>query len=98
MNPGVSLGSSPALIISTVVCAAGVIGGVIYLVVSSRRVGRACDGILAGRRPWLKLNYGFIYLDNRLLAPSVEAYMQKVRHIEEDVTLRNQKLMVRLFA
>ncbi len=42
----------PALIFSTAICFAGVIGGVAYLVLRSRRDDAAAGSMLAGRRPW----------------------------------------------
>jgi DNA-binding transcriptional LysR family regulator len=46
--------------------------------------------------PWLELNYGFIYLRDRMLSPAAEAYMQLVRRIEQEVRGRNQALMQEL--
>ena len=43
--------------------------------------------------PWLELNYGFIYLRNRMLSPAAEAYMQLVGRIEEEVRGHNRALM-----
>lgn len=46
--------------------------------------------------PWMELDYGFIYLRNRLLTPAAEAYMRLVTRIEEEVQSRNQALMQQL--
>jgi DNA-binding transcriptional LysR family regulator len=37
---------------------------------------------LTFRAPWLRLNYGFIYLRNRTLSPTAEAFMREVEAIE----------------
>jgi DNA-binding transcriptional LysR family regulator len=50
-------------------------------------------GVLAYRAPWLRLNYGFIYLRGRMLSPVAELLMQIVRGIEADLTIRNCALM-----
>ena len=46
--------------------------------------------------PWMELDYGFIYLRNRMLTPAAEAYMRLVTRIEEEVQSRNQALMQQL--
>jgi DNA-binding transcriptional LysR family regulator len=50
-------------------------------------------GVLAYRAPWLRLHYGFVYLRGRMLSPAAELFMQIVRGIEADLTLRNGALM-----
>jgi hypothetical protein len=40
----------------------------------------------------LKSAYGFIYLNNRSLAPATLAYMQKVRAVEAEITTREAAL------
>jgi len=52
--------------------------------------------VLAFDAPWLELNYGFIYLRNRMLSPAAEAYMQRVRRIEEEVGERNRALIAQM--
>jgi len=49
--------------------------------------------VLSFSAPWLELNYGFIYLRNRMLSPAAAVYMDLVRRIEEEVRDRNQALM-----
>jgi hypothetical protein len=48
--------------------------------------------------PWLKLDYGFIYLKNRMLSPAAERFMKIVREIETDLTVRNCELIDRIFS
>ena len=55
-------------------------------------------GILPCRAPWLKLDYGFIYLRNRMLSPAAELFMNIVREIEADLTIRNRELIDKIFA
>jgi DNA-binding transcriptional LysR family regulator len=43
--------------------------------------------------PWLQLNYGFIYLGNRMLSPAATAYMAQVRQIEEELRQRNETFL-----
>lgn len=45
--------------------------------------------------PWMTLNYGFMYLKERVLSPAAERYMTMVLEVEKDVVLRNEKLMKR---
>lgn len=52
--------------------------------------------VLGFDAPWLQLDYGFIYLRNRMLSPAAEAYMALVRRIEGEVSERNRALMKRL--
>lgn len=45
------------------------------------------SGVLAPIRfeaPWLRLNYGFVYLRDRMLSPAARAFMAEVRAIEEE--------------
>lgn len=35
--------------------------------------------------PWLRLNYGFVYLRDRMLSPAARAFMTEVRAIEEEL-------------
>jgi len=53
--------------------------------------------VLDFREPWMKFDYGFIYRQDRMLAPAAEAFMQHVREIEMEVTRRNQCLIDELF-
>jgi DNA-binding transcriptional LysR family regulator len=48
--------------------------------------------VLAFDAPWLELNYGFIYLRKRMLAPAAQLYMELVRDIEQDASARNERL------
>ena len=52
--------------------------------------------ILPFRAPWLKLEYGFIRLQKRMLSPATELYMQLVRKIEKEQAKRNHELMNQL--
>jgi DNA-binding transcriptional LysR family regulator len=45
---------------------------------------------------WLQLNYGFIYLRNRMLSPATILFMQTVRRIEEMLHSRNEALVAEL--
>ena len=45
------------------------------------------------RPPWLTLDYGFIYLRNRTLAPAALRFMAVVREIEVDLGRRNRALI-----
>jgi len=45
---------------------------------------------------WMKLNYGFIYLRQRMLSPAAALYMELVKKIEKDNARRNQALMRRI--
>ena len=38
--------------------------------------------VLDFHRPWMELDYGFIYLRNRMLSPAAQAYMEIVRRID----------------
>ncbi len=50
-------------------------------------------GVLPYRPPWLKLDYGFVYLRNRSLAPAAMRFMSLVREIEAELSVRNCSLM-----
>ena len=52
--------------------------------------------VLPFRAPWLKLEYGFIRLQKRMLSPATEVYMQLVREIEKKLAKRNHELMNQL--
>jgi DNA-binding transcriptional LysR family regulator len=45
------------------------------------------------RAPWLRLNYGFIHLSERMLSPAAETYMQLVRDIDKELGRRNCELI-----
>jgi hypothetical protein len=45
------------------------------------------------RAPWMKLNYGFIYLRSRVLSPATVFYMELVRKIENGIARHNRELM-----
>ena len=53
--------------------------------------------VLPFRPPWLKLDYGFIYLRNRLPTPAAVRFMAVVREIEADLGIRNRQLMDEMF-
>jgi DNA-binding transcriptional LysR family regulator len=53
--------------------------------------------IIPYRGPWLRLNYGFVFLRQRMFSPATELFMQLVRDFEEDLAIRNKKLMKQLF-
>ncbi len=44
-------------------------------------------------RPWLRLDYGFMTLRGRMLAPAAERFMKIVAEIETEVSTRNRELM-----
>ncbi len=52
--------------------------------------------VLPFRASWLKLEYGFIRLRQRILSPATELYMQLVREIEKELANRNRELMNQL--
>ena len=54
------------------------------------RHGEFC--VLPFRANWLRLNYGFITLRDRMLSPAAELFIQLVRDIEAEVTVRNREL------
>lgn len=49
--------------------------------------------VLPFRANWLRLNYGFITLQDRMLSPATELFMRLVRQIEAGVAARNRELM-----
>jgi DNA-binding transcriptional LysR family regulator len=49
--------------------------------------------VLPFRPPWLKLDYGFIYLRNRLPTPAAVRFMAIIQAIEADLSIRNRHLM-----
>jgi DNA-binding transcriptional LysR family regulator len=48
--------------------------------------------VLPFRANWLRLNYGFISLRDRMLSPAAELFMRLVRQIEAEVAARNREL------
>ncbi len=60
------------------------------------RSGEFC--VLPHRPSWLKLDYGFIYLRNRTLAPAARRFMAIVREIEAELDVRNRRLIRTIFA
>ena len=50
------------------------------------------------RPAWLALDYGFIYLKNRTLAPAAKRFMAIVREIEAEIEVRNRNLIRAIFA
>jgi DNA-binding transcriptional LysR family regulator len=57
---------------------------------SSIRQGELC--VLPYWQPGMQLDYGFIWIRNRLLSPAAEMYMDIVRELEVDRSRRNQGL------
>jgi DNA-binding transcriptional LysR family regulator len=57
---------------------------------SAVRQGELC--VLPYWRPGMTLNYGFIWIRDRLLSPSAEMFMEIVRDIEADRSRRNLEL------
>ena len=60
------------------------------------RSGEFC--VLPYRPSWLTLDYGFIYLRNRTLAPAARRFMAIVREIEAEIDVRNRKLITQILA
>ncbi len=54
--------------------------------------------VLPYRPSWLKLDYGFIHLRNRTLAPAARRFMAIVREIEAELDVRNRRLIRQIFA
>jgi DNA-binding transcriptional LysR family regulator len=54
--------------------------------------------VLDFHRPWMELDYGFIYLRNRMLSPAAKAYMDIVRHIDGEMREANEALMAEMQA
>ncbi len=54
--------------------------------------------VLPYRPSWLKLDYGFIHLRNRTLAPAARRFMAIVREIESELDVRNRRLIRQIFA
>lgn len=50
-------------------------------------------GILPYRQAWMRMNYGFVYLKDRLLSPVVQEYMDTIREIEIELAARNIALI-----
>lgn len=48
------------------------------------------------KAPWLYTNYGFAYLTGRSLAPAAIAFMAKVRQVEQELVLEEERLMINL--
>lgn len=58
-------------------------------------------GVLAPIRfdaPWLRLNYGFVYLRDRMLSPAARAFMTEVRLIEEEFARETAQKTARTMA
>lgn len=53
--------------------------------------------VIPFRAPWLRLDYGFVYLASRTLSPSAEVFMAKVRVIERELAERNRLMVEELF-
>jgi len=54
--------------------------------------------VLDFHRPWMELDYGFIYLRNRMLSPAAKAYMDIVRRIDAEMREANEALMAEVHA
>lgn len=50
-------------------------------------------GIVPFRASWLRLDYGFIFLNSRSLSPAALAFMERVRQIERDLAEKNRVLL-----
>jgi DNA-binding transcriptional LysR family regulator len=48
--------------------------------------------ILDFHQPWLRLNYGIIYLASRMLVPAASVYIELVQQIEQEMSERNAEL------
>ncbi|NHA15062.1 LysR family transcriptional regulator [Thioalkalivibrio sp. XN279] len=53
--------------------------------------------VLPFRRPWLRVDYGFITLASRAAAPAVERFKDQVRELELEVVARNEALLEDVF-
>lgn len=56
-------------------------------------LNRGALGVLSYPAPWLRLDYGFIYLKGRLLSPAAQRFMQIVTEIEAEISTRNRELL-----
>ncbi|MGD9387588.1 MAG: LysR family transcriptional regulator [Gammaproteobacteria bacterium] len=54
--------------------------------------------VLDYHRPWMELDYGFIYLRQRMLSPAATAYMEIVRRIDRGMCKTNDALMAEVHA
>lgn len=54
--------------------------------------------VLDFHRPWMELDYGFIYLRNRMLSPAARAYMDIVRRIDGEMRATNEALLAEVHA
>jgi DNA-binding transcriptional LysR family regulator len=46
------------------------------------------------KAPWLYTNYGFVYLVGRSLSPAAQAFMERVRKVEQEIVAEEERLMV----
>ena len=49
--------------------------------------------VLSYPAPWLRLDYGFIYLKGRLLSPAAQRFMKIVTEIEAEISTHNRELL-----
>jgi len=49
--------------------------------------------IIPFHKPWMKLNYGFMYEDGRMLSPAANKYMEIVKNIEHEVSIQSKLLI-----
>ena len=54
--------------------------------------------VLDFHRPWMELDYGFIYLRHRMLSPAAKAYMDIVRRIDGEMHEANEALIAEVHA
>lgn len=50
------------------------------------------------RRPWLRLDYGFVTLASRAASPAVELFKERVREIELEAVQHNEALLEQAFS
>ena len=43
------------------------------------------------RRPWLRTNYGFVYLKDRSLSPATQAFMAEIKAVEAELVKAEQR-------
>jgi DNA-binding transcriptional LysR family regulator len=46
------------------------------------------------KAPWLYTNYGFVHLVGRSLSPAAQAFMERVRKVEQEIVMEEERLMV----
>jgi len=78
-------GSKQVVLASDAICGAPPV-----LIEDDLRAGRLSAIRFAA--PWLRLDYGFIYLRDRTLSPAARAFMSEVRKIESELTRRTARI------